>query len=163
MNCLVILALCFAAALAGIPDGYSHGRYAFYGRYAGKYQYLLRRQKGFSWISWKSQLNSLNDQWDGNSEGTRALSYKWAAFVLKLHMRETYRAQHLNCRLIGLERPLGYRCLAVRFLSMPFANSWHRGLNIPRGKGDSHFNKKISVWFTSSCLCYVLRHVRSIG
>ena len=36
MNCLVILALCFVAALAGIPDGYAYGRYAFYGRYAGK-------------------------------------------------------------------------------------------------------------------------------
>jgi len=37
MNCLLVLALCVAAATAGIPDGYAHGRYAFYGRYGGKY------------------------------------------------------------------------------------------------------------------------------
>lgn len=47
MNSLIVVALCFASALAGIPDGYAHGRYAFYGRYGGKCL-LNRRQRGFS-------------------------------------------------------------------------------------------------------------------
>lgn len=36
MKCLVVLALFIVAAMAGIPDGYAHGRYAFYGRYGSK-------------------------------------------------------------------------------------------------------------------------------
>jgi hypothetical protein len=40
MKCLVVFAMCAVAALASIPDGYAHGRYAFYGRYAGKSKQL---------------------------------------------------------------------------------------------------------------------------
>lgn len=38
MKCFVMIAVCAAAVMASIPDGYVHGRYTFNGRYDGKWK-----------------------------------------------------------------------------------------------------------------------------
>lgn len=62
MKCLIMFAMCVVSGMASIPDGYDHGRYAFNGHYAGKWNLLKIYTCNYVELSWNLLFENIVDE-----------------------------------------------------------------------------------------------------